>query len=245
MKKISILSLITALSCGSYVQAGTMGPIDTTPCLISFLALEGGYTWNEIDGYNFSFTGVNRLYSHKSDKGGSGRVAGGIIRPINKQFALSSEIGFGYYGRTTLDSVNTGLAIGLPGHLNVRNTLSGFDALAGVAFTTPNYSVFFKAGALVQNMAMKTITDFTPFTPTLRQSFHQKINHTAALPELKVGGAYNVATNWALTASYLHAFGSSPGTTAAFNLNNGSAHFNTNVQNPSIDTVLLGIQYSI
>lgn len=244
MKKITILSLLAALAQSSYTYAGAMGVIDSTPCLISFLALEGGYTWNQIENYEFSLTGINgRLYSHKSDKGFSGRLAGGIIRPLNEQFALSSEIGFGYYGRTSLDQAGT-IPSSLPVRLNIGNTLSGFDALVGVGYTASSYSLFFKTGALIQNMSTRTRANFTPFNVALANSV-ESINYTSVLPELKMEGAYNLSSDWALTASYFHAFGSNPKTTGNFNVNTLNASFNTNVRNPSLDTVMLGIQYSI
>lgn len=245
MKKITMLSLLAALSQGAYTYAGTMGIIDSAPCLISFLALEGGYTWNQIENYDFSLTGLNgRFYSHKSDKGFSGRLAGGIIRPINEQFALSSEIGFGYYGRTNLNPVGTGIAPSLPVNLAIKNTLSGFDALVGVAYTAPSYSLFFKAGALIQNMSTRTNANFSPFDIAPANSV-QSINYVSVLPELRVGGAYNLSSNWAVTASYFHAFGSNPKTTGNFNVNTLNASVNTNDRNPSLDAVMLGIQYSI
>jgi len=247
MKKIPVLSLIAALSCGSVAYAGTMGPVENTSCcLSSFLALEGGYSWNQIDGYNYSLTGISgRLYSRESNNGFTGRLSAGIVRTIDEIFSLSTEIGYGYYGRTTLNPVTSGLATPLPGMLHIRHTLSGFDALAGIAYTDPNYSVYLKAGALVQNMTSKVNADFTPLGLPLVAVFSNSTNHTAVLPELKVGASYNVLPNWALTASYLHAFGASPKESGNFNVLTGNASFYSNTRNSSIDAVLLGVQYSI
>lgn len=243
MKKTTILPLIAALSCGSFVHAGTMGPVTAAPCLTSFLALEGGYTWNEIKNYHFNLIGLDSsFYSHQNNNGFSGRLSAGIIRPIKDQFALSSEIGYGYYGRTKLNPRATGVLAGVPGNLHIKNTLSGFDALVGVAYTTTDYSLFLKAGALVQNWTRKTNADFS----TLGLStFNTSTNHTAVLPELKVGGAYNIDNNWALTASYLHAFGENPRATGNLDINTLNTSLRINTQNPSIDSVMLGVQYSI
>ena len=241
MKKITSLSLITLLSCGSYAYAGTMGPV-SSPCLSSFLNLEGGYTWNQIKNYRFERTDLGVAFSsHRHVDGFSGRLGGGIMRPITEQIALSSEIGYGYYGRTKLRPVSVAERT----NLHVRDNLSGLDALAGIVYTTPNYSVYFKAGALVQTVNRKTHAQFVPILIPTINSMDESTTRTAALPELKVGGAYNYTNNWAITVSYFHAFGANPRTRAIANLRTGVFSFNTNDQNPSIDTVMAGIQYSI
>lgn len=246
MKKLPLLSLITALSSSTFAHAGSMGPIEpVAPCLSSFLALEGGYTWNQLDGYNYSLTGFNAsIYSRESNNGFTGRLSAGMLRSgIDELFSLSGEIGYGYYGRTTYNPRVNGFS--LPGFLQTRHTLSGLDALVGIAYTAdPNYSVYFKAGALVQNMTSKINANLSTLNLPIA-TYHNSSNNTAVLPELKVGAAYNFLPNWALTASYLHAFGSSPRTSGNFNIANSSASLYNNTQNPSMDVALLGIQYSM
>lgn len=242
MKKIIINSLITVMSYSASVSAGAMGTIDQAACFKSFLAAEGGYTWNQVKGYNLNITGFDTQFvSQEKTSGGTGRLSAGLIRQVD-ELGLSSEIGFGYYGRVTSTPSLTvlGEALTLP-NLNNKSTLTGLDVLVGVAYIDQDYgySLYFKAGGLVENMS----TNFDATLTTLDIS--ESGNVTAALPEIKVGGTYDFDENWSLTASYLHAFGSSPRTHGTLDLTTLTTHLNANTQNPSISSVLVGIQYMI
>jgi hypothetical protein len=240
MKKLSILTLISTLSCGAPAHAGAMGDVDSVPCLSSFFLLEGGYASNQLKGYDFNLTDANaRLKSKESNKNYAGIFSAGLIRAVNEEFAISSEIGYGIYGRTD----HTPNVIGLADY-SIKHTLSGFDALAGVAYTDPDYSLFLKAGALVETRTTKTSADLTAFSPFVAK-FKESVNHTAVLPAIKVGGSYNFNNNWAVTLSYLRAFGTNPKTTGNINATSSTFTFTNDIQNPSIDAVLLGLQVMI
>ena len=249
MKKIFKLTTIALMSCSAYVYAGEMGVVgDAVSPLTSFFVFEGGYTWNKIQGFDFTTLAPDgRIRSSEKKQGATGRIGAGMMHSFNDNFAVSTEIGYGYYGRTTLNPVLTGFVanVNLPASLVIKQNISGFDALAGVAYLDPEYcySVFLKAGALVQNVNTNTTAHFFPLgIAALNGSLNQKMNHTGVLPEVKIGGGYYFDNNWALIASYVHAFGASPKTTGTINFANLNSSITINRENPSLNTVLVGVQ---
>ncbi len=242
MKKISMLTLLAAVSCGASVHAGAMGATESVPCLSSFFLLEGGWAGNQLKGFNYAVTGGNGQFGSKENNTSyAGVLSAGMLRAVTEEFAVSSEIGYGLYGRTTHSPNSASLGLGT---LNVKHTLSGFDALAGVAYTDLDWSVYLKAGALVLTRTTETTSDLTFLLP-LQAVYKESVHHTAALPEIKIGGAYNFDSNWAVTLSYLHAFGSSTSTKGTIDATHGTITFNNNLQNPSVNAVLVGIQVSV
>jgi hypothetical protein len=251
MKIISKLSIFALLSCSASSYAGAMGAAGGGgDCLSSFFSVEGGYTWNQIKGYRFGVVGspVN-LHSREGFQGATGRLSGGLMHSMTDQFLVSSEIGYGYYGRSTVTPVLAGVVPvpAIPVRLETQHTITGFDALAGVAYVDPEYgfSLFFKAGAMVQNLKTKNTTDLGAFNVAPTDTLNEHTNHTGVLPELKVGGAYYFDTNWGLTLAYQHVFGASPLTTGTLNPITGGLAFSANNQNPSLSTVLAGVQVVI
>lgn len=242
MKKTTLISFISALSCSSFAFAGDMGDGNSGMCVTTFFALEAGYTNNTIDGYDISVVGLNAtLAPTKTTNGYSGRLAAGVVDKVYDELALSGEIGWGYYGRTSLNTTLVNSVF----YLSNSYTLTGFDALAGIAYVQPSFSLFFKAGALIENMNKSSNLNINSIDGSTFANFALEDNKTEVLPEIKLGGAYNFNDNWALTAAYVHAFGSSvkiSGNVDGFgNLSNVKVYN----QNPSINTVFIGIQYSL
>ncbi|MCL9683665.1 hypothetical protein [Legionella maioricensis] len=238
MKKITLLSLISALSCSALVHAGGMG--DQPYSNAGFIALEGGYTMNTIDNYNFNIVGFNQaLASIKSSQHYTGILSAGMLFMMDDLFAVTSELGWGYYGRTTLKPDFTGF-----GDLTMQHTLTGFDALIGIGYIQPNYSLFLKGGALIQNMQIKTSVAFADPAFPLITGFTSKVNHTAALPEIKLGASYNFDSNWSLTGAYIFALGSTPKTTGFLDAATLASNLNSNNLNPTINALVLGVQYT-
>ncbi|MBL7481166.1 hypothetical protein [Legionella bononiensis] len=245
MKKLTLLSLLSALSFSSVIHAGGMG--DSNFCCAAFFSLEGGYTWNTIDGYDFAIVGTNTVITSQiTNDQYTARLAAGMLSMFDDQFGATGELGWGYYGKTTLNPVGFGAAAQAPANLTMSHTISGFDALLGIAYMQPYYSLSLKAGAMIQNMQTHTTAVFSPaFAFPLINSYSEKNNQTAVLPEIKLGAAYNFNENWALTGSYLFALGSNPKTTGAFNLNTLTGSFNLNNQNPTLNSLLIGVQYTV
>jgi hypothetical protein len=243
MKKLTLISLISALSCNTLVHAGGMG--DYGQCNSApFISLEGGYTTHTIDDYDYTITGLGlRLTSIKTSQHYTGRLGAGMLSMIDDRFGMTGELGWGYYGRTKLTPQLVSL-----GDFTIQDTITGFDALVGFAWVQPNFGFSLKAGALIQNVTTETTLAIPTFTvpgfPPLVNSFTSKVNRTAALPEVKIGGSYNFDSNWSLTAAYMVALGSNPRTSGDINATTGALTFNTNTLNPTIHSFLLGVQYT-
>lgn len=236
MNKITLISLVSALSCGSLAYAGGMGGDLTNS---GFIAVEGGYSTNSIKNYDFGFIGaggVTEIASTKSNQNYAGRLAAGMLFMMDEQFGVTSELGWGYYGRTTLKPANTLIA-----NVNSKYTITGFDALIGIAFIQPSYSLSFKAGALIQNIQSETEAVFSDVDTF---SFQVKRIQTAALPEIKLGASYNIDNNWSITGAYVFVAGSSPRMDGVVNANTLNATFFSNTQNTTLNLGLLGIQYT-
>ncbi|WP_173236533.1 hypothetical protein [Legionella antarctica] len=238
MKKITLISLFSALSCSAFIHAGGMGEQSFSNA--GFISLEGGYTMNTIDNYNFNIVGFNQAFSSiKSTQHYTGILSAGMLFMMDDLFAVTSELGWGYYGRTTLDPAFVGF-----GNLTIEHTLTGFDALIGIAYIQPSYSLFLKGGALIQNMQIKTSVESYDPTFPLANGFTSKINHTAALPEIKIGASYNFDTNWSLTGAYIFAMGSTPQSTGFLDETTFTSNLTSNNLNPTINALVLGIQYT-
>lgn len=251
-KKIALLSIMSSLS--SFVYAGDMGgdcgDAGCTPT--AFGVLEGGYTFNKINGVEVTTgTGTTAttttLSAEKQQSQYTVRIAAGLINMIDDTFGFTGELGWGYYGSTTFNLPVVTLTASMPVNTTSKYTLYGLDALAGVAFVQPYYSASLKVGGLIQNMQINNTTSFIDLTSAAgTYTINKKSNSTAVLPAIKLGGAYNVDTNWAITASWLFAFGASTGTTYNFTpsqVTNFSVDVNT--QNPMMHSLMLGVQYSI
>ena len=255
MKMKPIVFFISALSCSTFIHAGTMGAAEAPAPISSFLSVEGGYTWNQIGNNRFTITGFpGDLHSKESNNGGTGRIGAGLMRRINDNIGLSGEIGYGYYGKTTSGAASVLselLATVIDTRADISSTITGFDALAGIAYINSeyNYNLYFKAGAMIQNVNIKNtlhgdVGAVQEGFPAVRVNFSS--TQTSALPELKVGGGYSLNSNWSLTASYLRVFGSSPSVNGNVNMSGHHVFdISFNSKNPTINTALLGIQYSI
>ncbi len=238
MNKITLISLISALSCGSLAHAGSMGGEITNS---GFLAIEGGYAVNSIKNYDFAIIGDNTaITSIKSNQNYVGRIGAGMLFMMDEQFGITSELGWGYYGKTTLKP-----ATGIFDDITIKYTISGFDALIGIAYIQPSFSLSLKAGALIQNMQKQTnaiVNDMLLFPDVF--SFNSKSVQTAALPEIKLGASYNIDSNWSITGAYVFAAGSTPRLSGTFNVNTLNATLISNTQNTTLNVGLLGIQYT-
>ncbi len=241
MKKSTLsLGLLTIL-LSSGINAGTMGPVQQASFVKPFVGLEGGYTWTQLDGFNVNIIDTLRLSSTEDKNGWSGRLYAGLMHELNDTFAVTSELGWGYYGRTKFNPVLSGPQAQNPALLNglsLKSSQDGFDVLAGIMYTQPSYDLFLKAGALVQNSRL-SISSSLPVNGSL--AF--KTNQTEALPEIKLGGSYHVTEQLALTGAWTHAFGSTQKINLSVNPNTGSTAVNVNLQNPTMDSLMVGLQY--
>ena len=243
MNKLTLIPLISALSCSSLVHAGGMGEQSGLLGTSGFASLEGGYAVTSIDNFIFTVTGPGggSISSTITKQHYAIRLAGGLINMIDDQFAVTSELGWGYYGKDTLNPSGSDF-----GSLIIEHTITGFDALVGIAYIQPNYSLSLKAGAMIQNMTTKTTAsgEVAGLFSTGFSSLVTKVNQTAALPEIKLGGSYNFDNNWSLTAAYLVALGSANKISASFDPGTGTGTLVSDSLNPTMNALLLGIQFT-
>lgn len=239
MNKITAC-ILSVLSCSSLAYAGSMGA-QSSGCCSSFASLELGYTTNTINNYEFTITGLEGapLSSIKNSQHYAARLAAGMINMIDELWGMSGELGWGYYGRTTLNPEFVGF-----GGLSFTNTISGFDALLGISFIQPNYLLFLKAGALIQNVRNQVTANTDELSFPFFDSITLSSNQTAALPEIKIGAGYQFDSNWALTGAYALAIGSTQRTRGTFNPITFAGTLNSNTQNPTLNMLLLGVQYT-
>ena len=233
----SMLSCALIASClSSATQAGDMGPVKSEVyTAVPFISAEGSYTWNQIDR-----TMLLQTSSQQQMHPWGGRVAGGYIRQFSPAMSFTSEGGLGYYGSTNRTLAARGY--------QSKASMSGLDLLIGFMYDYNQFGLFLKGGAMVQNK----VTDHTinlglaTSGSLISGSETGKANTTELLPELKVGGVYNLTDNVGITLAYMHVFGSNVQGTYNISAAPGSIVMQSSgdFTNPTLDSVLLGIQYT-
>lgn len=252
--KILLSSML--LACAAH--AGDMGPVETSYSFKPFVIGEAAYSWPQVDGIALN-ANLGYVTSKNESQGWGGRLAAGVMRPISEKFALSFEGGLMYNDHISMTSqVQTqGVTVTLPDNVsNGSFDQYGFDVLGGINYIRPKYDLFFKAGALFENMRTKMAVNMNQilhsntrqvnFVPNAQQALN--INIGQVMPEIKLGGAYHVNEDWSVTAAWMHAFGG----TLAFTSDEldpatGSVSIggiNMSLNNPTINSVLFGVQYS-
>lgn len=212
--------------------AGNMGSM-TTP----YLNVDGSYTWNSIQGYT-----INQSSPFVSTNGWGGRLSVGLDRSYREKFSLNAEIGGGYYGITTVKNLHSGLTSSLK--------ISGYDVLAGGTYHTTHLDIFGDFGFMTQTLLGTRVVNTAARIPggVFRGVMKTYNTQTAALPELKVGGAYHYCENLSMTLSYLYVFGNNlSGSMFNVALDEPPTQFyntgHVNFRNPSLSTILLGLRY--
>ena len=235
MKNILVTGLLGLSSMA--LHAGAMGPVSTNINSVPYLAVEGSYTWNSINGFT-----INRQSPSLSSNGWGGRLSVGIDRPYTEKFSLNAEVGGGYYGSTSLSNPDSGVSSTL--------RISGYDVLAGGTYHAKYIDVFGDFGFMGQTLLSTMQRDNSKripggiFTGTAKGHSTQ----TQIIPELKVGVAYNFCENLSLALSYMYVFGSDlGGSIYSAAVDPASARIisggDTNLRNPSLSTLLLGLRY--
>lgn len=248
MKKNTALGLIALFA--SAVNAGAPEAVSapSTPTTYSFVTLEGTYTHSRTDGFHFGFSPLFDVNSSKDRSRWGGRFAFGLARQLCDQFYASGEIGWGYYGRTTYPLKARGLLLdifdnfqGLDG-IHIKTSQNGFDVLAGLIWRLPCFELFFKAGALIQNYHQNLNIEFDSFGFDLVGGLSTKTNRMEALPEIRLGGSYYISDSWAITASWMHAFGTRQKIDFDLDLINPLGDSRVNLRNPTLNILTIGVQ---
>lgn len=235
MKRIVLTGLLGLSSL--VLHAGNMGPISTNMSTVPYLAGEGLYSWNTLNGFV-----INGYAPTVRKDGWGGRLSVGIDRPYTEKFSLNAEVGGGFYGTTGMHNLNSGV------HSTLR--ITGYDILAGGTYHMQYIDLFGDFGFMAQTLLSTMDRDNGKRFPggIFAGTVKGHSTQTEILPELKIGAAYNYSQNLSVTLAYAYAFGS-----------NVSANiFSTavdvppaeiksggyiNLRNPSLSTILLGLRY--
>ena len=216
-KTLSVCALLLLSMTLSY--AGVMKEVKPLPVLIPFVAAEGLYSWPEVDGFHIGVIGVGKFVSKKDESGWGGRMAVGAIHPLTKLWAGSAEVGWAYYGYVDLNPAFeagefTQVQVTATGKaFDVNMDQYGFDVLAGILYMQPKYNLFFKAGALAQNLRLTVLVDPTELAGDNRTAglakrlpgtYKLATTLVNVLPEIKVGGEYYINKNWILVHFWTH-----------------------------------------
>lgn len=274
--KILLALAFTACTASTLVHAGGMGAAkkaapQPTPFFIPFLAGEGMYTWPQVDGYSINLLNANvqgqtqniNVSSNNENQGWGGRLAGGFLHPMSGRmhsFLGSLEAGWGYYGSMDLNPVAT---TGNGTRVSISTTDAGMsmkqygvDLLAGLVYDQPQYDVFFKVGALIQNLKLNVNVNPQGLERTagaapgriasvLNGGYAVNPTVVNVLPMLRLGGGYHISKNWLATASWMHAFGST------LKINMPDVNFSSRtvgnmaakIASPSLNAVMFGLEY--
>lgn len=260
MKKLLISAMMLLSVSASF--AGTMGVIKPLPVLIPFVDAEASYTSPDVEGFSAQVNGVGSFVGQQNRQGWGGRIAGGALHPFTERWAGSAELGFGYYGSVKMDPAititGTNLSVTPTGDsMNMKFNQYGTDILVGLFYTQPKYDLFFKVGALVQNLrATVTMTPNQMFgdnqsslSQRLNGTYTTKVTLANALPALRLGGGYHLNEDWMVMVSWFHAFGSTlemsmPNLTRSNGGTVGSfGSILTQIAVPTIDSVMFGLDY--
>lgn len=126
--------------------------------------------------------------------------------------------------------------------VDTKDTIYGLDLLAGIGYKFNSmFEGFFKLGGLLENTRMNRNTNIN--STTVDVADNQTTTSSAVIPEVKVGGLYNIDNDWALSASYMHAFGNGD---VSLNVNKTYAGTETTTATAgpiSLNTILAGVVY--
>lgn len=236
--------LTSAMACGTLSYAGAMGEVQVGYRTIPFVSIEGSVTWPQTSPFVYN----GELGTDSRQRWG-GRFAVGALIPYREKLRFSAEVGGGYYGNAKETFASTVATEHLDGYDFIGSVLYRIDPTFSPLGMHPAIDIFGGVGVMGLNNRLKVTQDISQalqgsgFSGIIKNSF----NTSQLLPEIKVGGLYNVNDSLGITLAYLHVFGSlfsanssitytSP-TTATFNGN-----FET--QNPSLNSFMFGLRYS-
>ncbi len=240
MKKynaIGLSLLFCSFAAVPYAQAGDMGGnVGSALRINPFVSGEAAYSWYDYP----SALSVNELIGRSDHQGWGGRFGAGLLFVPSDNWKYTSEVGWGYYAKSNSE--------GLQSALSASSTYDGFDILVGVDKQYNRFDFFIKGGAMLLDRRTSTFKSLGSFFPdnTVTGVSSGKSNNTEVLPEIKVGGIYNLTDAWGVTISYMHLFGGDTGYT---NSNTGIPGENIVInqhkssQLPTFNTILFGLSY--
>lgn len=200
-----------------------------------FALFEAAATWNQINSVN-----INNVPTTQSTNPWGGRLAGGLTYQIAQRMLFSAESGIGYYGKNKRSISDHSFS--------ATSSISGLDILIGGIYRYQQFDFFVKGGGLVQSQRIRVKMDLSNVIAgnLISGSVNTVLNRTQFMPEIKVGGIYNMTKNLGISVAYMHAFGADVYGTVNVNATPGSiVVFNTgNGESPILDAVMFGLQYT-
>jgi hypothetical protein len=238
MRKLTFLPLLLAgIANTPHVHAGAMGEelTQTAYTIKPFVSVEGAYSWYGTGSVNINGVGASEPIRHN---GWGGRVAGGTNFVNGNPISFGSEIAWGYYAKSSLNT---------PG-INGTSDYYGFDILGAINYTYNQFDFFAKAGAMFFNKKVDALRNLTTNFDgvTISSSIRDRVITNETMPEIKFGGLYNFNPNLGISLAYMHIFGTSTKwhvQTTATTPTTLTYSKSTNVRIPSFDTIMLGLRY--
>ncbi len=227
------LSIASLLFC-TFAHAGDMGG-KPSPSLRPYFGGEVSYSWIQANGIR-----INGFTGSETKQHWGGRLSAGVLRFSTEKLGFTSEVGGGYYGSQTRKYRDL--------RVTSNGEIDGYDILVGALYKLEHFDLFAKIGFMVENIRVDiTKQDLSLTNFGITGSHYNRLGSTQVLPEIRVGGIYNLRNDLGVTLTYMHAFGSTPGATV--DVSASQAGINSIVslkgQNPSLDSVLLGLRYYI
>jgi hypothetical protein len=232
----TVLSTAALLSL-SIAHAGDMGS-KPAPVTMPYFGAEASYNWIQRGESR-----VNDISSIASIQHWGGRISAGLLRLHTEKLGFTGEIGGGYYGNESISMPRLSTT--------GKSSVDGYDVLVGALYKLEKFDVFGKIGFMIENY--RTTTNEANLSQITQGSFitgstYVRENRTQVLPEVRAGGIYNLREDLGLTLTYMHAFGSTPSLTGSISASQATGINQTIVakaQNPSLDSILLGLRYYI
>ena len=203
-----------------------------------FATAEGAYTWTSIGS-----TQVNGVTASKSTNGWGGRIAGGATHysSYDQNLSYTAELGWGYYGKTDISLAGSGI--------NAENQIYGLDMLVGANYRYSMIDMFLKVGGMVENIRMSRNTDLQRYVAggNVVGTSNSTMTTTSVVPEIKVGGVYNINDQWGVSLAYMYVFGNDNVNMSSSKSFNGATITNNSSVTGSpvaLSTVMFGLRYS-
>lgn len=232
----SIISTAALFSL-SIAYAGDMGS-KPAPLSVPYVGGEVSASWIQKNAPR-----VNSVTGNISEQNWGGRLSAGMLRFHTEQLALMGEIGGGYYGSRSVTIPQLSASSKLE--------VDGYDVLVGALYKLKHVDVFGQVGFMIENARMSfSRQDLNKLAPGdfIHGSSSARLNTTQVLPEVRAGGIYNVRDDLGITLTYMHAFGSTPGFSGSVTASQAdgiNSVSSAKQQNPSLNSVLLGLHYYI
>ncbi len=204
---------------------------------IIFGNVEGAYNW--IQNMPFSFNGHSPTVTKQP---WGGRASGGLLYfPVDDQFGMGLEAGWGYYGGVKMVSLRDD-------KWSAQTKLNGTDVLFDFIYRFEYLDVLGDVGFLVQNQQLRLLDNQTtgPVREALKTGLTRLYDQSGIFPEIKVGFLYHLSDYWGISFSYLHVFGSATQNEAETDSSGEAISGSGSDQgNPSLNTLMLGLRLNV